>query len=89
MTFKTLDEIQRDREERQRQEMKDKIATDTADIFEKIKKNIKERQPPKKKRSKLLKWLLFVLSVAISFFIINFILFNVWAFKWLIKSIFG
>jgi hypothetical protein len=88
MTFKTIDEIQRDREERQRQEMKDKIATDTADIYEKIKKNIQAKKEPKK-RSKLLRWLLFILSVAISFFIINFILFNVWAFKWLIKSIFG
>lgn len=83
--FRTLDEIEADRNERERKEFKEKVSGDIKDVFDDFFKP--EKKPVKKKSGfwAFIKWLgiLFLLL-----FIINFILGNVWLFKFLIKSLF-
>lgn len=83
--FRTLDEIEADRNERERKEFKEKVSGDLRGIFDDF---FKPEKKPVKKKSKFwnfIKWLglLFLLLL-----IINFILGNVWLFKFLIKSLF-
>lgn len=92
MIFKSLDDVERDVNDKERNEFKEKIVKDTTEILGKIKETISKKKPktPSKKNKilKMLIWLFFGLGLLI--FCINFLLVNIWLFKWLIKSlIFG
>jgi len=87
MGFDTLDDIERKREEREREEFKKTIVKDIRDVFGGVFPQPLRKKEVKKKNNFLrgLKWLgiLFLLLI-----IVNFILGNIWLLKTLIKSLF-
>ena len=84
--FRTLDDIERDRENKERKEFKEKISGDLKDVFDDFFKP--ERKPMKKKSLfwTFVKWLGILF---LSIFIINFILGNIWLLIHLIKYFFN
>lgn len=88
--YKSLDDIERIREEREREEMKKKVVTDINDVFKNIvKKRKEEKKERKKKRSWFLKLILALLSLGLFILVLNFVLGNVWLLKFFIKSLFN
>jgi len=83
MVIKTLKEIEQEKRERARRELKEAISKDTKDIFIKIFK-----QKIKKKITWSLKILIWFGALFLTLLIINFILGNIWLFKTLIKNLF-
>ena len=80
-----MDDIQRDREKRQRDEMNKKISEDVANTL----KGIKEKMNPPKKPSKIRRFIMFQIILGILLLLLNFILLNLWILKWVIKSLLG
>lgn len=89
MKFKTLDDVERDKTRREREEMNENIATDIDDVINKVQTKFSMRNPKKKKRGiiKTSLWVIFFLALLI--ILVNFLLLNVWALKFFIKSLFG
>jgi hypothetical protein len=85
MTIKTLKDIEEERRERARKKFKENVLEDTKEIFDKIFKGPKK---VKKKKSWLLKILIWFGTLFLALFIINLILGNIWLFKTIIKSLF-
>lgn len=84
--FTTIDDIERNRENRERTEFKEKLSGDVKDIFDDF---FKPKKKPVKKKSKFLafiKWLgiLFLIVLAT-----NIILGNIWLLIHLIKYFLG
>jgi len=82
----TIDDIERDRREREREEFKRKVSGDMRKIFDGV---FKPQKKVKKKKNWLLEILIWLGILLLALFIINFILFNIWAFKKLVESLFG
>lgn len=88
MKFKTVDDISRDRENREKEEYKEGIAQDIDDVITKVEGKFRSRR--KKQRRSFLStilWILFFLLILVVF--VNFILLNVWALRFFIRSLFG
>lgn len=87
--FKTVDDIERDKIKREREEMNENIASDIDDVIGKVQTKISMRKQKKKKRS-ILKTILWLLFFSLLLLILaNFLLFNIWALKFFIKNLFG
>lgn len=85
MVIKTLDDIEREQREREKRKFKEDVLKDTKFILGKILK------PPikgKKKKTWLLKILIWFGALFLTLFIVNLILGNIWLLKTLIKNLF-
>ncbi|HRZ85914.1 MAG TPA: hypothetical protein P5277_03980 [Candidatus Paceibacterota bacterium] len=89
MKFKTLDDVEREKKVRERDEMNENIATDIDDVINRVQTKISIRRPKKKKRGiiKKILWVVFFLFLLVM--LINFVLLNIWALKFFIKELFG
>lgn len=86
--FRTVDDIQRDNENREREEFKKKLSGDVKDIFDDFFKP-EPKKEPKKKKSKFwgfMKWfgILFLLMI-----LLTFVLGIFWLLKFFLKGLFG
>ena len=93
MTFKSIDDITREREFRDKERMKQDISNDVSQMFNTLRKNIKDdrnknKTERKKHEGKFIKILKFIGLLGLGMLILNFILFNVWLLIYFIKSIF-
>lgn len=86
---RTLDEVQRDKREREREEFKRRMSGDIKDVFDDIFKPLKPPKKVKKKRNWFFGFLKWLGILFLAMLILNFILFNIWAFKKLVESLFG
>ena len=83
--LRTLYYIEREKSMNEREEMKDKIATDIKDVMNRV--TGKDNRPRKKR--KIIKMALWIVGILFLLLIlVNFILLNIWAFKFFIKSLF-
>lgn len=87
--FITIDDIERKKSGRAREEFKRRVSGDIKGMFDDILKPIKPPKKEKKKKNWFLKTLKWIGMLLLVLFVINFILFLIWAFKTLIKSLFG
>jgi hypothetical protein len=88
--YKSMDDIEKAREEREREEMKKKVVTDINDVFKNIvKKRKEEKKERKKKRSWFIKLIMALLSLGLLILVLNFVLGNAWLLKFFIKSLFN
>jgi hypothetical protein len=91
MTFKSLDDIEREKRERDRVKFKEDVSKDIVDVFGNIRDKMGIKPPPKKKPffktaiKNILFWL-FILFLLI--LVVNLILGNIWLLKFFIKSLF-
>lgn len=79
--IRTLDDIQRDRSNAEREEVKDRIVGDINDVITKITFRPKRVKP-------ITIILLGILILFLLLIFANFVLLNIWAFKFFIKSLF-
>lgn len=87
--FKSLDDIEKEKSERARNELKEHITEDINQVFGNVmQKRRKEREEKKKKRKWWVKLLLTLLTLGLLLLAINFILGNVWLLKFFIKDLF-
>ena len=86
MTYKSIDDIQREKEEQERAELKKKISNDVADIFKDLKN---KRIEKKKSRPFWKKFLGFLVWFGLFLLILNFVLGNVWLLKFFLKDLFN
>jgi flagellar basal body-associated protein FliL len=87
--FKTLDDIEREKENKSREDMKKNIVKDINDVFGNVlKKRKEETEKRKKKRKWWVKLLLALLSLGLFLLVINFVLGNVWLLKFFVKDLF-
>lgn len=86
MSYKSIDDIQREKEEREREELKRKISTDINDVFGNL---IKKRKEEKKKRPFWKKLLGFLFWFGLFLFVLNFVLGNIWLLKFFLKDLFN
>jgi Mg2+/citrate symporter len=88
--YKTMDDIEKEKEEREREEMKKKIVTDVNDVFRNI---VKKRKEEKKERKKTRKWwvkiLLALLILGLLVITLDFVLGSVWLLKFFVKDLFN
>ncbi len=87
MTFKTLDDIERKKEEEEKKEFKEDVAKDIKDIFSGVFDTPKK--PKKKKKNWVLRFLKWLGILFLGLLIINFILGNIWLIRFLLKDLFG
>ena len=78
--------IMRDREAREREAFKRELSGDIKSIFDNLFRPLKKVK--KKKKSWLLKILIWFGALFLALFIVNLILGNIWLFKTIIKSLF-
>lgn len=86
--FRTLGDIERDREIKEREQFKKKVSEDVKDIFDDFFKPSPKKEPKKKKK----KFWVFMGVLAVIFLILVFITFVLgifWLLKFFIKSLFG
>jgi flagellar basal body-associated protein FliL len=84
-----MDDIEREKADEQREDMKKKIVTDINDVFGNvIKKRKDEREQRKKKRKWWVKLLLALLSLGLFLLVLNFVLGNIWLLKFFVKDLF-
>jgi type II secretory pathway component PulL len=89
MSFKDLDDINRENQERERAELKEKVVTDINEVFGNLLKRRKiEKEIKKKKRKWWVKLIWLILTLGVLLFLINFILGNIWLLKYFIKNLF-
>ena len=87
--FKTLDDIEKERDYRDKEELKKNIVNDINDVFGNvIKKRKEEKEIRKKGRKWWIKLILILLTLGFLLLIINFILGNIWLLKFFIKDLF-
>ena len=86
MIFKTLDDIERKKEEEERKEFKEDLSEDIKEILKKVFPQIKPKKKKKNWFLKILKWLGILF---LGLIIINFILGNIWLIRFLLKDLFG
>jgi flagellar basal body-associated protein FliL len=87
--FKTLDDIEKERENKSREDMKKNIVKDINDVFGNvIKKRKEETEKRKKKRKWWVKLILALLILGLLLLVINFVLGNIWLLKFFIKDLF-
>jgi len=90
MPFKSLDDISRDKEEREREELKKNISNDINDVFGNIMSKRKDDKIKKKKARPLWrKVLMFFLGLGFFLLAINFVLANFWLLRFFLKSLFN
>lgn len=83
--LRTLDDIERERGMHEREEMKERISTDIKDVMNRV--TGKDSRPKKKRRFfRTVLWGLLILFLLLM--LANFVLLNVWAFKFFVKSLF-
>ena len=85
MAFKSLDDIERNKSNSDREEFKERVIKDTTEVFSKIRATKKKRNPIYKVL-KFLNWV--ILGIGLLILCTNFLLANIWLFRWLIKSLF-
>jgi hypothetical protein len=87
--FKSMDDIEREKADEQREDMKKKIVTDINDVFGNV---IKKRKEDSEKRKKKRRWwtklILALLTLGLLILVINFVLGNIWLLKLLVKDLF-
>ena len=90
-TFKCLDDIERERIEREHFNFKEKIVKDSGDIINRVTRNIREEKIRNRSaKNKVFRLFVYISLVVIALLLcINAILLNVWVLKWVIKSLFG
>ena len=81
MTYKTVDDIEREKAERQRDEMKKHITEDTTDVLSRLLKKPKQIRM----KWKILKWCWYIFACL---FTMTFIFGIIWLLRALIKSLF-
>jgi len=90
MTFKSMDDIEREKNEEQRKKLKENITEDITDIFGGFLKKSKEEKIKRKKAQPFWKKLIkFLFIVGLLILVLNFVLGNFWLFKFFVKSLFG
>ena len=85
MEFKSLDDIEREKLEKERETRKEKIASDIDDVFNRV---MRKREEKKKKRGIVKTILLAILTLGLLLLVINFVLGNLWILKFFIKELF-
>jgi len=87
MAFKTMDDIERDKNKEERVKMRKDISEDINEVIGNI--NILKKTPKKKKRG-IFGWIILtLLGLLLGVIVVNFILGNIWLLKFLIKNLFG
>ena len=92
MAIKGIDDIERERKAREKDKFKKEITDDVDDVLKEVINRLKLRTDEEKKKKKqkpLRKILDFILIATIILLLINFFLFNIWALRYFIKSLFG
>ena len=88
--FRSLDDIERTKAEEQRKEFKEKIVSDANEVFGGImKKRKEEKEMRKKKRKWYVKLMIALMVLGLFVLIFNFVLANIWVFKFFIKDLFN
>lgn len=86
MTIRRIEDIERESLTNEREQHKEQAAQDIVDVFDKI-KNKREARKIHKPDSLIKKFLVLLLYLGILLFLMNFLLWNVYAFKWVIKAL--
>jgi hypothetical protein len=94
MAIKGIDDIERERKAREKDKVKKEVIDDVDDILKEFIDRLKLRTNEEKKKKKANKTFIrklgdFLLVIAILLLIVNFFLFNIWALRYFIKSLFG
>lgn len=85
--FRTLDDLERDREIEKQEEFKKKFSKDIRDVWTDIFREPKK--PPKKSKNYFWSFIKWLGILSLGLFIVNFILGNIWVLIHLIKYFFG
>ncbi len=85
MTYRGIDDIEREKAERKREEFKKDVSKDIKDVFGSVFEIPKKKIEKIKKRWTILKWFCFLL---LFLFVITMLLGVAWLLKTLIKSLF-
>jgi hypothetical protein len=89
MTFKDMDDISKENQEREREELKKNITKDVSEVVGNLsKKYTEESKKRKEKRKWWLKLIIALLILGCFLLTINLILGNVWLLKFFIKELF-
>ena len=86
MAYKSLDDVEREKEKAEREKFKEELSQDVEDVYNRIRGNIGKRK--KKKQSiivKIIKWLALLFLLI---FVVDLLLGSVWLLKFFIKSLF-
>jgi len=83
--FTTIDDIEREKETKSREEFKGKVSQDIREILGGI---FEPPKKPKKKKNWFFEFIKWIGILFLGLFIINFILGNIWLLKTLVKSLF-
>jgi len=94
MTYKNIDDIERDKQERAREKIKENITSDIDDVVKELFKTFrgeteKRKRERKNKESWLIKLLKLLGVIGLGLLVLNFILVNVWLLRFFIKSLFN
>lgn len=93
MGIKRIDDIRRERDVREKESMKKEVVNDVSEMFEQLRKRMKDdrnrhKTQAKKKEGKFIKLLKLIGLLGLGMLLLNFILFNIWLLIYFIKSIF-
>jgi len=89
MTFKNMDDIEREAKQRERAKLKETVVTDINEVFNNVLIQRKtENKIKKEKRKWWVKLIWLILTLGGLLLLINFILGNVWLLKYFIKELF-
>lgn len=92
MAIKGIDDIERERKAREKDKFKKEVTDDVDDVLKEVINRLKLRTDEEKKKKKqkpLRKIIDFMIALIILLLLTNFFLFNIWALKYFIKSLFG
>jgi len=94
MSYKNIDDIERERQERAREKLKENITDDIDDVmkdlFDRFRGESEKRKRERKdKESWIVKLLKLLGLIGLGLLVINLILGNVWLLKYFIKSLFN
>lgn len=86
-TFKSLDDIEKEKLENERAKFKEQVTKDAVEIVGRVSKNIKDEKKKNQTLLNRLVWL--IINLILFLFLLNLVLLNAWVLRWVIKSLFG
>jgi F0F1-type ATP synthase assembly protein I len=87
--FKSLDDIEREKHEEERERLKKNVSKDINEVITNVlEKRRKEADKKRKTRKWWVKLLLALLSLGLFLMVLNFVLGNIWLLKFFIKDFF-
>jgi len=90
MTIRNIDDIEKEKHDRAKEQIKDDVTNGLKDLFSRFKtENEKRKKEKKKKESKFMKILKLLGILGLGLLVLNFILVNIWLLKYFITSIFN